>query len=139
MRRDGFAFGVLAPQSLGQHGIEGAGLSLQFSADDREIDVVDEHPAFRQSRVVTIVDLAAERVVEGRVDARLDLLPDNVSGEREAGIGERSHDVVPREQSRVDFAHVGGLEGIAFELEDGHHQPVTRLDDVVIDVSRVGM
>ena len=112
---------VLAAEQLGQHRIEGAGLPLEGTADNGEIDVIDEHAPLRQRRVVALVEFATQRVVEGRVDARLHLSADDVGGQGKPGIGEGADHVIAAQQPRVDLAHVGGLEGVAVELEDGKH------------------
>ena len=107
---EGFALlGLLAKNGLHQR-FKRSGVALQRPADDRQINVVDEHAAFRQRRVVALVDLPAKRVIEGGGDRRLDLAPDDVRIDREAAIGERAHKIVAPEHSDVDVGPIRRLK-----------------------------
>ncbi len=121
-----------------QHDLESSCMTLQRPADDRQIDVVDEHAPFREAGVVTFVDLAAEVVVEGRGNLRLDLAADDMGIDGEAAVGEGANQIVPPEHPHVDLGPIRRLERKSVELDEIHQEPGFRSDDPIVDVTRVG-
>ena len=123
--------------------LEGAGTfkrvaTLQRPADDREIDVVDEHAPLREAGVVTLVDLAAEVVVETRGNLRLDLAADDVGIDGEAAVGEGADQIVAPEHSHIDFGPIRRLKRKPVELDEIHQESGFRSDDPIVDVTRIG-